>query len=232
MIFVLHGEDCASSYERLSQILENYDNQEKDWLKIRLAKNTTLNQLTEAVIAQDLTGSPRIIIAEDFLSQLKNIPQSFLRAVPEDTVVIFWEKTTLSPTKISKLQKIAHLERFTLKTALFTFLDNIYPDSSPPLGLLASLKDTPGLAWHLQNRILLLLLSKLNIQRAQAIKITKRNIHDWQWDKIANQASKFDLATLLSTYSSSLKIDFLTKTGKTDVPASTLISMLLLKYLR
>lgn len=228
MILVLHGDDEASSYQRLSQIQEKY----KGWLKIRLAKNTTVEKLTEAVLTQDLTGTQKITIAEDFLSPLKKLPNEFLKNIPKDTVVIFWERTTLSQAKVTGLKKLAQLELFKQKTPLFTFLDSLAPKSKVTFSYLAGLKDTQALTWHLQNRILLLTLSKLNITQEDAANITKRNILDWQWQKIKYQASKFTLVTLTAAYNASLRVDFLTKTGKSDLPQNTLISMLLLKYLQ
>lgn len=228
MIVVLHGDDEASSYQRLSQIEEEY----KDCLKIRLSKNQTVEKLAEAVLTQDLTGTQKIIIAEDFLQPLKKLPHEFLKNIAKGTVVIFWEKTTLSAAKVTGLKKLAKLELFKQKTPLFTFLDSLAPKSKVTFSYLAGLKDTQALSWHLQNRILLLILSKLNITQEDAANITKRNIFDWQWEKIKYQASKFTLVTLISAYNASLRIDFLTKTGKSDLPQNTLISMLLLKYLQ
>lgn len=226
MIFVLHGDDTASSYERLTSILDSY----KDSLKVHLVKSTAL-QITEEALARDLIFPQKIVVVENFLSPFKKLPPDLFKNIPADATLIFWEKSTLTPAKLAKLEKLAKVELFKEKSLLFPFLDSMIPGSKASLVLLQSVKDTNGLPWQLQNRLLLLILSKLNFDLNRTVKITKRNIADWQWNKIKFQSAKFNLEKLIAMYQAALKIDLMVKNGKTNIPAETLISVLLLKYL-
>lgn len=227
MIIVLHGDDTAASRQRLTRLLADF----KDYLKVYISPKADENELEEAIFAQDLTNPKKLTVAENYLTTAPKILTKILQKVPEELVCIFWEKTTLPPKKVSSLTKIAKTELFKLKTPLFTFLDSLAPKSKAPIILLAQLK-SESLLWQLQNRILLLILSKLKTGADSAVKITGRNIFDWQWDKIKYQAAKFNLEGLLALYGATLRVDLLIKSGKTDLPENTLIHMLLLKYLQ
>lgn len=226
MIIVLHGDDIAASHERLSELTANF----KNHLKVNVSQKASENEFREAIVSQDLISSSKVIVAENYLTSAQKIPTKILQTIPEDLVCIFWEKKQLTPARVSSLSKIARLELFKLKTSLFIFLDSLAPKSKTPITLLTELKNE-SLLWQLQNRILLLILSKLNTEIESAAKITKRNIFDWQWEKIRYQASKFSLDNLLALYGASLRIDLILKSGKTNLPENTLIHMLLLKYL-
>jgi len=225
MIIVLHGDDTASSYERLSQILDKF----KDHLKVRLIKASP-EEIQEAVLSTDLISAEKVVIVENFLSPFKKLPQ-FIEKLPQNIVLIFWEKTNLSPTKVQKLQKFAKVEFFKEKSPIFDLLDSISPNSQIPLSILPKLTRDDNLLWQLENRFLLMILSKLDTDIESVTKITKRYIFDWQWVKIKSQSSKFSLKTLLSLYNGSLKIEFMIKSGKTQLSENILLSVLFLKYL-
>lgn len=227
MIIVLHGEDTAASYERLLALQAQFKDSQKIWLE----KKAGEQELKEAIFSIDLISSKKLVVAENYLTTAKKIPAKILESIPKDLVCIFWEKRPLTPAKISALKNLARVELFKPKTQLFTFLDNLVPNAKSPLIILAKLKDE-NLLWQLENRFLLLVLSKLNTRVDSAVNITKRNIYDWQWAKIKYQAAKFNLETLMALFSASLKIDLMIKSGKTNLPQNTLISMMLLKYLQ
>lgn len=227
MIIVLHGDDQTLSYGYLSKIQNEFANS----LKVRLPTKATEQDLAQAVLTTDLINSDKLIIAESFLSPFKLLPKKLLENIPENVNIIFWEKTILSPAKVTYLSKIARVEFFKQKSDLFAFLDLLTPGAKNAFKMLATLPDEPGLIWHLQSRFLLLALSKFNVTADVAIKITKRNIFDWQWQKVKFQAAKFEPHTILAVYNASLKIDQIIKSGKTTMPQKTLISMLILKYL-
>jgi hypothetical protein len=225
MIVVLHGDDTSSSYHRLTQFLEGYKNHHK--IKLNKAQEY---ELEEIVFSRDLISEDKVIIAENTLSTLKKLPD-FLKRVPEEIVLIFWEKTQLTPAKLQKLQKFAKLELFKTKSQIFDFLNALFPGSKDAISILQSAKADESILWHLQNRFLLLILYKMDLNKETASKISGRNIIEWQWDKIRFQASRFSLEKLLALYRGALKIDYLIKTGQTQLPTGTLISILLLKYL-
>ncbi|MBI3282751.1 hypothetical protein HYZ70_01610 [Candidatus Curtissbacteria bacterium] len=225
-IIVLHGDDVVASDERLTQLMADF----KDHLKVRLSENANNDELKEAVLAVDLISPKKIVICQNYLAQAKKIPLGILANVPKDIICIFREKTTLASSKLSSLKKIARVELFKYKTLLFNFLDSLAPKSKTPIKILAEIEGE-GLLWQMQKRILLLTLSKINATVELAQKITKRNILDWQWDKIKYQASKFSLESLLALYNATLRIELMIKSGKTNLPESTLVAMMLLKYL-
>lgn len=227
MITVIHGDDIESSYARLSALLDD----QKDSTKIRLGAKTTSDQISQEIHTQDLLGTSKLIIVENFLSPLKKLPEKLFSQTPKDSAVIFWENKSLSPAKIAKLQKIAHVEYFKKPTELFRFLDNLIPHSSVAFSLLPKLQAEEGLIWQIQNRLFLLSLVKLNISHQDAAAISKKQIAPWQWQKLESQSAKFKKTSLLATFNASLKIDSLIKSGKTNLPAQTLITVLLTKYL-
>lgn len=227
MIIVLHGDDAALSYVHLTNLQNEFANS----LKVRLSSKATEQDLMEAAQTVDLLSDDKLIIAESFLSPFKLLPKKLLENIPQNVNVIFWEKTILSPAKVTYLSKIAKVEFFKQKSDLFAFLDTLTPGAKNALKMLAALPDEPGLIWQIQSRFLLLTLSKFNVTLDAAIKVTKRNIFDWQWQKVKFQAAKFEPHTLLSAYGASLKIDHMIKSGRTNMPQKTLISVLIQKYL-
>lgn len=227
MIYVLHGDDTKKSYERLRQILNEY----KNHLKVTLSKPQP-EQILEQTLALDLTGQEKILTVEGFLAPYKKLPAKFFEKIPKESPVIFWEKTPLTPAKVTSLSKIATVELFKETTELFTFLDAIGQNPKTAVAALSTLKGDEGLMYQLQNRLLLMVMSKLPVDLVTIGKITRRTIQSWQWDKIRYQSRNYDLSSLQSAYGASLKIDFMVKSGKTSLPNKTLITAFLLKYFK
>ena len=227
MIVVLHGDDIAASYARLSQIIEKY----KNHLKVNLTKPGE-TQILEAAFATDLISQDKLIIVESFLAPQKKLNVKFFQKIPQDKNIIFWEKTPLTPAKINHLQKQGKVEFFKQKSDLFPFIDTIGQNLKMSLSYLCKLDDENNLVWQIENRLLLMLLSKLNMSLNSVVEITKRKVFDWQWERVKSQTAKFDIKSLQGAYSASLKLDYLIKSGKTDLGAKTLISAFLIKYLK
>lgn len=226
MIYILHGEDTRSSYKRLAQILDDH----KDFRKIRLEANVEPDKITQEIFAVNLFDNKRIIVIENFLAS-KKFSEKLFNNIPIQTPIIFWEHKTITKSQLSKLPKDTKIEEFKPPTILFSFLDNITPGKKNYLSQLPQLEDEPSLLWNLQQRFLLLILAKLGISLDSAIKITKRNVFDWQWQKIRQQARSFSPQILKSIYNGLLKIDYMIKQGETNLEPSTLLSVLFIKYL-
>src|SRR5579872_3808301 len=113
MIIVLHGDDTETAYSKLVQIQNKY----KDHLSVRLESKPKEDEITQAIFATDLLDQAKLVIAEGFLSPLKKLPK-FIEKVPEDKILIFWEKTTLTPAKIKSLTKYAQIEYFKKTTEI------------------------------------------------------------------------------------------------------------------
>lgn len=228
MIVVLHGENLDSSYKRLSEILD----ENKDHEKVRLDAKSPQEDFAQQIHTKSLLETPKLIIIEGFLAAQRKPKYEIFENIPKEVKIVFFEKTSLTPAKVTKLTKFAKLEHFKLESKIFYFLDSIRPKNQRLIKDLFSLgDDQSGLLWQIENRLLLMILAKLNTSMDSASKITKRHIFDWQWRKIRDQASNFETDTLISLFKSSIKIDFLIKSGQTNQNERSLVSIMLLKYL-
>ena len=228
MIFVLHGEDINASYARLSRILES----NKDFQKVNLTEKNNNEDFYLSAFSGDLLSQGKIIVCENYL-QSKKIASDILKKIPRDRIIIFWEHNQLTPQEIAKIRNIASIENFKPAPLIFYFLDSLSPNREKTFSLLskiASLSDA-NLIYHLENRILLLILARIGASCQIAGKITRRTILDWQWTKIKRQADLFTLQKLLPLYSGILKLDNMIKTGATNMKEDILIPFLFLKYL-
>ncbi|OGD97293.1 hypothetical protein A3A49_01170 [Candidatus Curtissbacteria bacterium RIFCSPLOWO2_01_FULL_38_11b] len=229
MIYVLHGEDNYSSYNRLQQILKNYQN----YTKVKIDEKSPVDEFLDSILTQDLLGTKKIIICENFI-QAKKIKVTDLKSIPDDHDLIFWEKSQISSSLLSKFDQNFKIEQFKLKPQLFTFLNSLSPNyfnSLRELSVLRTYKQI-NLNWHLSARLQLLILAKLGISREGSEKIAGKPIQHWQWQKLLLQANSINLSTLIKLFTGIIKIDFFVKSGKTNIDETYLISTLLVKYLR
>ena len=232
MIYILHGDDIKASYTRLSNLMNLYSKYQKVNLS---ADKTTLEEFHLALFSNDLFEDKKLIICENFFKN-KLITQVDLKGISKDKIVIFWEKSQLTNSYQAKISSTAKVEGFKLQPIIFHFLDSLAPKSKKPLDILSRHKlaedENSSLIWHLANRLLLLILSKRGVNYQLARQLSSQNFYDWQWSKIVTQAKQFNLKTLYKLYSGALKIDSMIKTGATDIKKSTLVSLLLVKYLQ
>lgn len=226
MIYLLHGSDWESSYKRLTQILAGFKNHKITHLDRTTAQSDLDQKLTET----SLFEQKEIIILENLLWADSQLPQT-LKNTPEEKIIIIWEKQEIKPDLAKKLPKKTLIELYNIKTRLFEFLDSLVPGSKAAKLLVKKLEQESFL-WHLQHRILLLLLAKSGLTQEEAAVATQKNILSWQWTKICDQCAYFSISNLLDFYRGALKVDYLIKTGKTNLSPSTLSSVLLLKYLK
>lgn len=229
MIHILHGEDTYSSYNCLQQILENYPS----YTRITIDEKSQTNEFFDSILTQDLLGTKKILVCENLISS-KKIKLADLRSVPKEVNVIFWEKVQLFPSSLTKVDKDVAIEQFKPKPTLYTFLDSLSLNSTAALRQLNILRTGKkiSLNWHLAKRVQLLILAKLEFSREDSEKISGKPIENWQWQKILQQANLIDLATLKKLFTGVIKIDYLIKSGKTNIDETYLISTLLVKYLR
>ncbi|OGD85925.1 hypothetical protein A2164_02645 [Candidatus Curtissbacteria bacterium RBG_13_35_7] len=227
MIHILHGEDNYSSYNRLQLILKEHSALEK----IILNNKNSLEEIIMAIYAQSLSGKNKIIICENLISA-KKIKSEDLNLLPQDNKIIFWEKNKLSTKLLNQFIKIAVIEEFKPRQILYYFLDSLFSNTNNTFNYLSKIPQIGfNLTWQLSQRLLLLIFAKNELDMKFASAYIDRNIALWQWQKIIMQAKKTDLVILNKMLKSSLKIDYLIKTGKTQQDEKTLISMFLLKYL-
>jgi len=229
MIFILHGKDTAASYHRLTQVASSYPN----FQRTKFNKENSFEDLTLGVFSQDLINTQKLIICENFLHDQK-VKTQFLRKIPTDRVIIFWEHAQLTKNSLEKFKTYAKIENFKPKAKIFWFLDSISQRPEKSLAIFNSLDldEKRNLIWQLAGRILLLILVKLDASLDKVRKITGKNFEDWQWKIITRQAESFNIKTLLLFYRATLKVDFMIKTGATDLSETTLLPLTILKYLQ
>jgi len=189
MIYVLHGKDTESSYNRLSQILDTFQNLPK----LKLTEKEQLEDFYLAVFSKDLINSQKIVICENYLHD-KKIKGHVLAEIPKNKIVIFWEQNQLAPAEIAKIKKdCGHLslriETFKPQPQIFWFLDSISPNLEKTLELLSRLPEkNTNLIFQFENRMLFLILARLKVKMETAGKIAGLNVLDWQWTKIKRQS--------------------------------------------
>lgn len=226
MIYLLHGEDTQASYARLQAIISSQTSSKKI-----VITQDNIDLLTQAIFSSDLFNSQNIVVLEDLINS-KKVKASDFKNLPKSQLVILWEKFQLPTSNVKAFQAIANIENFKPPSTLFYFLDSIAPNSKKALYFLAKLEpNIKSIPWHLENRLLLLILAKLKLSEGQASQISGRNIAAWQWQKIANQANMFELKKLKDMFANALKIETLIKTGATTIAEKTLINLMLTKHL-
>lgn len=225
MITLIHGADTQSSYARLTQLQSKFPKH----TKIRLDQDSTQEQIYQALFSQNLMGEEELVILQDSLRNSGKTLKIIEKQNPQKEV-IFWETQELDRRTLIRLPKEIKIEHFKKTSPIYTFLDSIEPKSKRAPALVAVQED--HLLWHLQHRVLELIIAKIGLDLAKTSGIMGRQIQDWQWQKIKDQSQKFELKTLLAFLQGALKIDFMIKTGKTKLDENTLTSILLLKYLQ
>lgn len=226
MITILHGQDQDSSYNRLGQIISSF----KTHKLFQFDSGSQKDELQNAINSQDLFDDKKLIVIKNLLRKDKNVT-SLLESAPKELEIICWEGDQLTPATAAKLAKFAKIEVFKLPSTLFYFLDSIAPGAKKIVANLHKIGEDSSLLWNIQNRFLLLSLAKLKLDAEFASKVAGRNLAPWQWQNIKSQAEKFDAKTLALLYKATLRIDYLTKSGKTNLPTNTMLSVMLLKYL-
>lgn len=227
MILVLHGDNLASSYARISQILTKYPNHRK----IRFVDKNQIDLFADELFSQDIFNLPKIIICENYISG-GVLKEKTLAQIPQNVPVIFWEHKQLTPAQISKTKNLAKIELFRESSFIFDFLDSISPVATRSIKSLFQLTEEKNLLWHLTNRFMILSLIKQNFIKENIESLNNKKIADWQWQKLTMQAGLFDAQTTNSIFTGLVKIDHLIKSGKTILSEINLINILFLKYLK
>lgn len=188
-----------------------------------------MDQLQNAILSQNFFNANELFVCQNFISDKKvKMPQ--LEKLVTNKTIIFWEEEKLALGRL-KSSEISILE-FKLPATLFQFLDSISPKSIAPLLFIRKISDKRAINWHLLNRILLLILAKKDLSRQKAQDVTKRAIASWQWQKILMQAKNFQLTLLYQMFNALLQVDLMKKHGKAQADYSSLIELLLIKYLK
>ncbi len=230
MIHILHGDDIDASYQELTKLQK----QHKDFEKTYLSPSDE-ESIYQILLSKGLFESKKFIICENLLGgkKVQKVKPEIFKDLAPDKVVVIWEKQEISPALLNKYSNFAQIKKFKLPTEIFNFLDSISQDVKKTIYLLKKLEHekVTSISWQLENRLLLLILSKLNFTQNEISRITGRALMSWQLEKLRQQAQSLSIETLKKMFTATLRIETLIKSGKTQVTESTLLSMMLLKYL-
>lgn len=229
MFLVIHGENTISAYDRLQKLRGS----QKERPQI-LSRENTYDELTLALLSQSIFDNQNFVICYNFFRDKKIKSTDSLLKDDFDKTVVFYEETKLTPTTLTKLPKHITIEYFKAEPVIFWFLDSVSPDLIETLKRLEALgkDDEKNLIWNLSNRFLLLTLAQKNYSFQQVGTITGKPVALWQWQKCQSQSRLFPNGLPKRILSGLLKIDYMIKTGQTQLPIKTLLSYLLLKYLK
>ena len=228
MIHVLHGENTDDSERYLKSLLVNY----KDIPKVQLTDKDRIELFQEAVYAEDLFETEKLVICRNWISS-KKIKLNSLSEIPKNRTVIFLEDTKLTVGQKVKRPSDWQIKEFKLQSTIFWFLDSLSPDFVKSARYLPQIDADKNnfLVWNLLMRVAFLITVKSGGGRENCAQFFERNIQDWQWDKIQRQADLFSLNKLIGLYRGLLRLDYATKNGTSAMDEKSLVAILLLKYL-
>lgn len=228
MIHVLHGENTDDSERYLKSLLLQY----KDIPEVHLSDKDRIELFQEAVYAEDLFETDKLVICRNWLSS-KKIKLNSLSQIPQNRTVIFLEDTKLAPGLSAKKQLDIQIKEFKPQSTIFWFLDSLSPDFVKSARYLPQIDADKNnfLVWNLLMRVALLIAAKSGTGRENCAQFFKKNIQDWQWDRITRQADLFSLNKLIGFYRGLLRLDYATKNGISAMDEKSLVVILLLKYL-
>ena len=229
MIYILHGENADDSGKYLKSLLLQY----KDIPKVRLTDKDKLEIFLEAVYAEDLFETNKLVVCQNWLST-KRIKIKSLKKIPQSRIVIFWEESKLTSLQTEKIKTDVQIKEFKPNATVFWFLDSLSPDFLKSVKYLPQISSDKKnlLVWNLLLRVSLLIASKSQIGREKSQAFFKRNIQSWQWDKISRQSDLFSLNKLVELYRGLLRLDYAIKNSVSALDEKSLVTILLLKYLQ
>lgn len=229
MITVLHGENEVSSRDKLTQLIQTAQATNKTIQRLD-AKRLDLAALESALSANSLFGEDRLVIIDKLHSlprskkktQLIELVSKFANATGLN--IILWEKRSLTPTMIKKINP-DKLEEFKTSSDLFKWLDSLdggKRNIKHQLSLLekASNNDGEQICFAMLIRQIRLLITA---REGSPVKG-----HPFVVQKVNSQAKKFELSQLLQIHRQLLTIDQKMKTSTNLLSLKAEMDLLLL----
>ncbi len=143
-----------------------------------------------------------------------------------DKTILLWEKKTATPANLSKFPQ-AKVFISKTPTALFTFLDAVYPGNLQSAQQL--LRDA---ATNSEDIVIFTLLARQISQLIQVAGGASPKMAPWQATKLRGLAKHWTLEQLINFHSQLIKIDFSIKSGKSTMSYFDHLDILLLTLLR
>jgi DNA polymerase III delta subunit len=210
-IIVLHGEDSAKSYARLTKFLDSAKS--RNWeLIIDSFPNTP-----------SLFGSDRLIVYRDYKLLTKNDIKNFDRF--EGTLIIYHDGDLPAPF-IKSMPQDFKMEKYDLPKLLFIFIDSVYPGNAQKSVTLLHqvIKNQPVelvmffLAKHFRDLYWVLVDS------------AGTGFPYWKANKLRGLAARFTVSELKHLIGLLADIDIKVKTSKADL--LTELDLLIVKELK
>ena len=173
MIYILHGENTEDSGKYLKSLLSQY----KDTPKVLLTDKDKIEIFLEAVYAEDLFETNKIVVCQNWLST-KKVKLNSLSEIPKNRTVIFLEETKLAQGQRMETRPDIQIKEFKPQSTIFWFLDSLSPDFVKSARYLPQIEADKNnfLVWNLLMRVALLIAVKSGAGRENCAQFFKRNI--------------------------------------------------------
>jgi len=228
MFTILHGDNQVASRQKLNELIKAQKSAGVEEI-IRLdGAKIDQNQLVQEVAPTSLFGSNRLIIVEGLFSrpksqQKKALLESLHRSLDNLPSLIVWEPKALTKTVLKNFTSV-QIKEFKLTQTLFTFLDSLYPgNASESYRLLEKTR------LHEADELIFFMLVR-QIRLLIQVKDKVAKLPPWQIQKLNRQANLFPFEKLIEVHHQLLEIDRSIKTGKTQLPLSAHLDLLLAKF--
>jgi DNA polymerase III delta subunit len=212
--YIIHGDNIVASRQKLTQLLD------KSREVIRLdGKKVDATGLKQSLESGSMFSQEKIVVLEH-LNQ-KFIP---ILTTTNKCQVIIWEKKILSQPTLKKLKNFQAL-LFKTPKAVYGFLDSLSPQNpQPTLNIYhKQLQSTPSeLTFYMLHRRISQLITAADKQTSHKLAGAP-----WQVNRLKTQANKFSLNSLIALQKQLSTIDYNVKTGKSILPLSSLIDLLI-----
>lgn len=213
MMTILHGENITASRQELSRIKTSASGE-----VITLdGEKVDLTQLKQALEAQSLLATEKLVVLENFLKQRKKAQENeilwYLKTETLSVNLVLWEGEEIRPAVLRLFPK-AKIQVFKLDPYLFRFLDSLGPHRNQKMieaFRQAKACEEVNLIFYMLIRQFRLLLSLKSGEKSGLEETDK--MADWQKIKIIKQSQSFTTDRLLDAYRKLLEIDWQEKSG-------------------
>lgn len=224
MIYLFHGDHHLKSRNLLNQKIKNFKEENREI--IRLPQDFKIEELKQALESSSLFGQEKAVILENLFSKKGNNQEKIIdyllgqkHFLPE---FVIWESKVLQSRILKKLPPFWKILLFKTPRLIFKFLESLKM-ASPKQSLkilteCLKTEEAEFIFYMLIRQIRLLVLAKENLLK---------NSPPWQQAKFSRQAGNFTLKELLGLHKELLEIDRKIKTGKTLMPLSFQLDLLI-----
>lgn len=204
-MIVLHGENTAKSFERLSKFVDSAS--DRGWEIVRIG-NTNTN-LADTLRTQGLFGDNRLFLIENIKSLAKK-DYDYLKKLEDDITLVAYSDKELTKTQISSFPSNTKFESFMIPKKIWIFLDSIYPKNSKAcITLFSEVCETEAPA-----EMILALIARQLRDVFLLKKGISANTPSWKIGKLTNQVKRFSDAESVKDMLFSLsEIDIKVKTS-------------------